>query len=158
MLHEVSGIGYRSRTLAELLDELTAREVHTLIDVRHDNRVAKDGFDRDHLGAALAARDITYRHLPSLGNPSWNRAGFAHPGEVREDARRRYAARLGEDPAREAMNVIWKAAHQGPVVLLCAEEDEHACHRHVLLERLAAHLPVVTAPDPESLQPQLFAA
>jgi uncharacterized protein (DUF488 family) len=158
MLYEVSGIGYRSRTLAELLDELTEREVHTLVDVRHDNRVARDGFDRDHLGAALAARGIDYLHLQSLGNPAWNRSGFAHPGEVREDARRRYAARLGEDAARQAMNRVWKAAHDGPVVVLCAEDDEHSCHRRVLLEHLATHLPVVLAPETESLQPQLFSA
>lgn len=146
--HQVAGIGYQGRTLADVLDELAERRIATVADVRMSARVAKCGFDRDHLKPALEARGIAYLHLPALGNLPENRAGYLHPGPIRDEARARYSRRLAAPDGRDALRAIWKAARAGPVVVLCMEADEHACHRRQVLEFLAEYLPVDLAPAP----------
>jgi uncharacterized protein (DUF488 family) len=148
-MHPVIGIGYQDLDgPAALVAQLRHRRVHTLVDVRQTPPVHRGAFTGGAVALACNDAGIVYRHEPALGNPDWNREGFARPGPAREEARGNVAAHLAKDSARAALNRIWTAARTGPVALLCREADEHACHRRVILERLSAHLDVELAPDP----------
>jgi uncharacterized protein (DUF488 family) len=96
-------IGYQDRDLADLVDTLLRHDVDELVDVRLHASSRTPGFSKGRLSAALDEAGITYRHLPALGNPRDNRAGFR---AGRPEALARYRARLdGEgrvaDVARE---------------------------------------------------------
>jgi uncharacterized protein (DUF488 family) len=134
---EVVGVGYQGRDVEAVVDELVARTVAVVVDVRLTPVSRKRGFAKRALAATLAEAGIGYRHLPALGNPQANRAGFAATGTELNRARARYAALLERPEAQAALAEITELARTGTVALLCFEADERHCHRHVLLESLA---------------------
>jgi uncharacterized protein (DUF488 family) len=83
------------------------------------------------LAASLAEAGIGYWHLPELGNPKWNRAGFGGSQlEVRR-ARLLFSAMLSQRPAQTRLQEIADAARSGAVAVMCVEADGEACHRYV---------------------------
>jgi uncharacterized protein (DUF488 family) len=148
-MHPVIGIGYQDLEDPDaLVAQLRERRVHTLVDVRKDPPSQHGAFTGGAVAIACNDAGIVYRHEPALGNPDWNRKGFARPGPDRDEARGHMFDRLADAAARAALNRIWTAVHTGPVALLCREADEHACHRRVILERLDEYLEVELAPTP----------
>lgn len=148
--HPVSGIGYeRLAATGDLIAALEDRNAAFLVDVRESPATLRVPFAGATIAEACKATGIEYRHEPALGNPPWNRAGFAASGSGRDQACAAYRNRLEGKPARAALNRIWVAAGSGPVVILCREENEDFCHRWLILERLGTHLEVVFAPEPE---------
>lgn len=153
-MYPVIGLGYQDLPDPEALVEwVRGRHVHIVVDVRESPPSQHGAFTGAATALACKEAGIEYRHEPALGNPGWNRAGFARPGPAREKARANMAQRLTGASARKALNRIWIAAQTGPVVLLCREADEHACHRRLILERLQEHLPVELAPPPPTAAP-----
>jgi uncharacterized protein (DUF488 family) len=132
----VDGVGYQGRDVEAVVGELVAGGVAVVADVRLAPVSRKRGFAKRAFAAALADAGIGYRHLPALGNPRPNRAGFAATGTDLNRARMRYAALLERPEAQAALAEIAELARTGTVALLCFEADERHCHRHVLLERL----------------------
>jgi uncharacterized protein (DUF488 family) len=92
------------------------------------------------LAASLAEAGIGYWHLPELGNPKWNRAGFG--GSLAEvlAARERFARMIGSETAGMRLDEIVNAAVGGVVAVMCFEADEQACHRYVVLDELHRRL------------------
>lgn len=131
------GVGYEGRTLDQFRDDLLDQDVAVLIDVRLTPLSRKRGFSKRALAAALDEVGIAYEHLPVLGNPKDNRAGFYGSPEELRAARDRYGKLLRSEPAEEGLNRIVELGAAGIVALLCFEADQGRCHRHVLLERLA---------------------
>jgi uncharacterized protein YeaO (DUF488 family) len=80
---------------------------------------------------------VEYRHLPALGNPKWNRAGFGGDLVALAAARSNFAQLLTVDPAAgHALTELRDLATDQIVALLCFEADESRCHRYVLLDQL----------------------
>lgn len=131
------GIGYQGRDVEAVVADLVAAGVTMVVDVRLTPVSRKRGFAKRALAATLAEAGIDYRHLPALGNPRPNRAGFAATGVELARARARYAALLERPDAMDALAEVTELARRGTVALLCFEADEEHCHRHVLLERLS---------------------
>ena len=116
-----------------------------LADVRLNAISRKRGFSKRLLGAALADAGIGYWHVPELGNPVWNRAGFSgSPDDVRE-ARARFAGMIGSEVAGTRLEEIAAAAREGVVAVMCVEADECACHRYVILQKLHRRLELCAA-------------
>lgn len=134
----IVGVGYEGLHLDEFLRDLVDRKVQTVVDVRLTPISRKPGFSKRALAAALEEVNIQYEHLRVLGNPKDNRAGFyGRPTEV-EAARDHFRLLLQGDSVDAALNHIEQLHRDGRVALLCFEADEQRCHRHVVLERLAA--------------------
>lgn len=116
-----------------------------LADVRLNAISRKRGFSKRLLGAALADAGISYWHVPELGNPSWNRAGFSGtPDDVRE-ARSQFAGMIGGETADVRLEEIAAAAREGVVAVMCVEADERFCHRYVVLQELRRRLDLCAA-------------
>jgi uncharacterized protein (DUF488 family) len=143
----VVSVGYEGRDVDQFTDELARYGVTMLVDVRHRASSRNRGFNKTALAAALHRAGIGYRHLPSLGNPRENRAGFG-PGTTADEldnARRTYAQVLDTDDARHALAELRDLAAGQIIGVLCVERDEAHCHRAVLLDRLcSAQLAEVT--------------
>lgn len=134
---DVTGVGYEGRQAEQFVAQLRADGVGVVVDVRLTPVSRKPGFGKKALAGHLAAAGIRYEHLPALGNPKDNRAGFGGgPGEVRA-AIDRYAAAIDNDDAAAALARIAQLAASQRVAVLCFEADEARCHRQVVLARLS---------------------
>lgn len=137
---DVIGVGYEGRALDQFLQDLLDQGVAILVDVRLTPISRKRGFSKRSLAAALEEHGITYEHLPVLGNPKDNRAGFQGSAQELHAARDRYSELLRGDAAEDALRRIVQLSTRGRVALLCFEAERERCHRHVLLARLAVRV------------------
>lgn len=138
------GWGYEGQTIEDLLDTLQRWQIDALADVRLTPLSRKRGFSKTRLREAVEAVGVEYIHLRELGNPKDNRAGFAHPGNERSAARRRFRNDvLGDDTARKAVAALADRRDRGErVLVLCFEAEESCCHRHEVLAAARALEPV----------------
>lgn len=133
----VTGLGYEGLAIDGFIADLQAREVSVLADVRLTPVSRKPGFSKRALAQALADAGVRYLHLPELGNPKANRAGFAGAHEAWQAARARYDELLdSSDAAHSAIQHLVALAETESVALLCFEADQRRCHRDILITRL----------------------
>ena len=113
--YEVFGVGYEGQAIGEFISGLRSRGTRVLADVRLNPLSRKRDFNKRILAASLAEAGIGYWHLPELGNPKWNRAGFGGSQlEVRR-ARLLFSAMLSQQPAQARLQEIADAARSGAV-------------------------------------------
>lgn len=141
----IDGIGYQGHTIDSFLAELTSLNVSALVDVRLTPISRKKGFSKRSLAEAAASASIQYEHLPALGNPKDNRAGFAGTHTELANARARYRSLLDTDAAAHDIARIRELARTGTVALLCFETDQQRCHRQVLLDMLGEVSTIITS-------------
>jgi uncharacterized protein (DUF488 family) len=138
----IIGVGYQGTDLDTFVQRMLAYGLRTMIDVRLTPISRKPGFSKRRLAEVLAENGMEYLHLPALGNPKWNRAGFAGTPAELDKARAVYVEQISGDQAREAIELIADKAHSGLTGVLCFEADERRCHRQLVLaqvlDRLAA--------------------
>lgn len=127
----ITGWGYEGRTVADLVDFARASGAYWIVDVRLNPISRKPGFSKRALAAALSDAGLHYLHLPELGNPKDNRAGFADTeGVVGTTARERYRTEvLGTELAVAALDHLAALGATDGAILLCFEADAGACHR-----------------------------
>lgn len=132
------GWGYEGRSVDDLVTFARGLGAQTVVDVRLNPLSRKAGFSKRALSSLLAEAGIKYEHLPALGNPTENRAGFAHPGtDVAERAHERFRTEiLSTKAAAAALATIGDLLDGGPVVLVCYEADPKCCHRSLVAEAL----------------------
>jgi Protein of unknown function, DUF488 len=124
-------IGYEGRTAAELLRELSARRVRTLVDVRLTPLSRKPGLSKTKLAGSADAAGINYVHLPALGNPKDNRSAFWN-GDL-ETGCVVFEARMASPAAIAALDQLEALARDCLTAVLCFEQDHQRCHRQVVL-------------------------
>lgn len=136
----ISGIGYEGQDIEAFISGLRASGTRVLADVRLNPVSRKPGFSKRLLATALAEAGIGYWHVPELGNPKWNRAGFGGSQlEVRQ-ARWLFSAMLSQQAAQSRLEEIASSARDTLVAVMCVEADEEACHRYVILRELERRL------------------
>lgn len=134
----VIGVGYEGLDVDGLVSKLRLHEVKTLVDVRLNPISRKRGLSKTALRTRLRDEGIEYEHLPALGNPRDNRAGFGDlAGEAARGARERFNTLLETDAACDALDRVLTLSESGAVALLCFEADETHCHRELVLSALA---------------------
>ncbi|MFE5214053.1 MULTISPECIES: DUF488 domain-containing protein [unclassified Streptomyces] len=94
------------------MEQLLARNVRTVADVRLTPLSRKPGFSKTKLTGALAEAGIGYRHLRALGNPKENRPPFWE-GRATE-GRAVFRSMLNKDPAPQALSRIWRKQGRPP--------------------------------------------
>jgi uncharacterized protein (DUF488 family) len=135
---QARGIGYEGLDLGHFVAGLAADGITVVADVRLTPLSRKPGFSKRALAAGLAEAGIAYVHLPSLGNPKWNRAGFGGSDEDRDRAKDAYRDRLASVEARQALADLRVLTRGATVGVLCFEADEERCHRSVVLGAISA--------------------
>jgi uncharacterized protein (DUF488 family) len=129
----IVSIGYEGQNLDEFIAKLTKIGACVLVDVRLNPISRKPGFSKRILGESLAKAGIAYWHMPELGNPKWNRAGFGgSPADVNA-ARERFAEMIGSEASEKRVGEIADASLGGVVAVMCFEADERSCHRYVVI-------------------------
>ncbi|WP_083702503.1 DUF488 domain-containing protein [Pseudonocardia sp. Ae717_Ps2] len=130
------GAGYEGRSLEQFIDELNAQEVRAVVDVRLNAISRKVGFSKRALSSNLSLAGIDYMHLPALGNPRDNRAGFSGDWQELEQARSTYREILGERHSIEALSLVIDIMTKGTVALMCFEANQERCHRQVTIQEI----------------------
>ena len=128
---EVITIGYEGRTVDDVIAALVVADVKVVVDVRLTPRSRKAGLSKHCLVAQLDDVIIDYLHLPQLGNPRDNRAGFRR-GDT--DAIVRYRAVLATTEGRVAIDELLRLTRQLRVALMCFEREATECHRSAVAE------------------------
>lgn len=138
----ITGVGYEGKAIQQLVADLTALEVTTLVDVRLNAISRKKGFSKRALAEALEAAAISYQHRPELGNARDNRAGFSEEGrtDVGRAARATYTDSLTKPDAAEAIDELADLAITQKVALLCFEASELHCHRREALAAIRSRM------------------
>lgn len=129
-------IGYEGKTVAELLDQLSAAGVELLIDVRAVAASRRPGFSKTALAGALKEHGIDYLHLRPLGTPKAGREA-ARKGRIAE-MHAIFEEQLATPEAGLAMEQAKAAVSERPSALLCFEANAAHCHRAIVAERIAA--------------------
>ncbi len=136
-------IGYKGKSLETFINQLRAAEVDAVIDIRLRNTSHLAGYTkRDDLAFLLQEGfGIAYEHHPELApTPEIRDAYLADNDWAAYEAQflplmtERRAATVGQDVL---------ARYHSPC-LLCAEPTADHCHRRLVAEHWAAHLPGVT--------------
>lgn len=134
-------IGYQGATMPAFLDALRRAGVDIVVDVRAVVSSRRPGFSKNALAAHLDEVGIGYLHLRGLGTPADGRAA-AKSGKF-DELRRIYSKTLKTDAAKEDLETLAGMVRTGKhVCLLCFEADAEHCHRSMVVEALAKHVPV----------------
>jgi len=140
-------IGYEGVTQGQLIACLRDAGVRLLVDVRDIANSRRPGFAKTALAQGLAAVDIGYLHMRSLGTPKAGRQ--ANRRGAMAEFRAIYADHLATSEAQLGLAELAEIAAETPVCLLCLERDHHVCHRAMVTDALAEIIDVaVVALEP----------
>lgn len=130
-------IGHSTRTYEELVEILHARNVTTLVDIRHFTRSrANPQFNAAILGPRLGRDGIAYLSIPGLGGRR-GRSKVAEPSRNAgwEIAAFRNYADYAETPAfAEAFEQLLAIAAESTCAIMCAEAVWWRCHRRIVAD------------------------
>ena len=132
-------IGHSTRTVCELVTLLQQVGVTQLVDVRSIPRSRTNPqFNFDVLPEALAAYQIAYRHLSSLGGLRHHKKGSPMSPNVfwRVAAFRNYADYAATEPFRLGLSELRALAHDKCCAIMCAEAVWWRCHRRIIADYL----------------------
>lgn len=128
------GIGYEGLDQSSLVEGLRRNRVTIVADVRKTPLSRKPGMSKTALATALRDARIEYLHLPALGNPKDNRAGYSDPNDTA--VRTRFQEVMAAPAATAQLTTLRELAQREVVALLCFEADERLCHRQQILAAL----------------------
>ncbi len=136
-------IGYKGKSLETFINQLREAGVDAVIDIRLRNTSHLAGYTkRDDLAFLLQEGfGIAYEHHPELAPTPEIREAYLADGDWRA-----YEAQflpLMRERRAEAVGKNILARFRSPC-LLCAEPTVEHCHRRLVAEHWAAHLPDVT--------------
>ena len=158
-LARIYTVGHSTRSMEELVELLSAHDIHTLVDIRTVPRSRKNPqYSQEVLPQALAQVGFRYVHLPRLGglrrarrdspNSAWRNASF-----------RGYADYMQTDEFALGLEELRALIHEGPLALMCAEAVPWRCHRSLVADALFArgvevrHISSRTRAAPHRLTP-----
>jgi uncharacterized protein (DUF488 family) len=136
-------IGYKGKSLQEFIDQLRAAGVDAVIDIRLRNTSHLAGYTkRDDLAFLLREGfGIAYEHHPELApTPEIREAYLADNDWAAYEA---HFLPLMRERRVEVVGHDILARYRSPC-LLCAEPEADHCHRRLVAEYWAAHLPDAT--------------
>src|SRR5215468_8972016 len=141
MAHPFYTIGHSTRSLSDFVSLLQSAGVTFLADVRTVPRSrANPQYNQDVLPHALAAFDIGYEHIASLGglrgrkrdtapdiNAFWQNASFHN-----------YADYAMSEGFRRGLTRLQEIGHARRCAVMCAEAVWWRCHRRIIADYLIA--------------------
>jgi uncharacterized protein (DUF488 family) len=137
----VDTIGYEGATPQGFIAALKEAGIALLVDVRAVAMSRRPGFAKTRLAANLAEAGIEYVHLRGLGTPADGRAA-ARSGR-HDEMHRIFREHMTTDVAQTDLATLVSIIEGGRrVCLMCFERDPEHCHRSLVIEALAARLPI----------------
>ncbi|MEP7062362.1 MAG: DUF488 domain-containing protein [Betaproteobacteria bacterium] len=134
-------IGHSTRPIAEFIELLRESDVRLVADVRTVPRSRTNPqFNRDTLPASLAAADIGYAHMPTLGGLRGRDA--ATPAEVNgfwdNASFHNYADYAMTESFAAGLQALRDGGHARRCAIMCAEAVWWRCHRRIVSDYLLA--------------------
>lgn len=135
--------GYQDRSVDAFFDNLLAHGIEVVVDVRANPFSRKYGFAQKSMRDIAVKLGMEYRHFPSLGIPSEQRADLSDEASY---------FRLFEAYEREILPVrpteiqdVADLMESRPSVLVCMEREARLCHRGRLANSVSevSGLPIV---------------
>src|SRR5581483_2766557 len=130
----IYSVGYEGLTVAGLVERLQQSRIEELVDVRANPYSRRPGFSKKRLAASLAEAGIAYRHEPLLGNAFRDEEDFAAAMNLMR-------AHLASGEPAEALARLVSLAAGRRIAVLCLENDQHRCHRQIVLEAALSQAP-----------------
>jgi uncharacterized protein (DUF488 family) len=136
-------IGYKGKPLQAFIDQLRNAGIDVVIDIRLRNTSHLLGYTkRDDLAFLLQEGfGIAYEHRPELAPAEEILLAYRQDGDWAA-YEVRFRPLLGERSAEESGRDIL-ACYDAPC-LLCAEQTAECCHRRLVAEHWAQHIPDLT--------------
>ena len=119
-------VGYEGLEIAAFISRLTHVGVKTVVDVRQLPLSRKRGFSKRAFSEALAAAEIAYIHMPTLGCPKSIRDAFKQDADWGQYSAS-FLAYLRTQEA--AVRELAKISRATTACLVCFEADFNFCHR-----------------------------
>ena len=127
--------GYEGRSVDAFFNHLLQEGIRVVVDVRANPVSRKYGFSGRRLGEFCKKLGLEYRHVPSLGIPSTERAGLNGFASYQRLLNRYEQAML---PGRlTEVKEVGGLMRRQPAVLVCVEKDVCCCHRSRLADAVA---------------------
>lgn len=127
-------IGYEGISFEAYVNKLLMNDIKLLCDVRNNPLSRKFGFSKGTLSTLLPKLGVKYKHIPSLGIPSFMRKEL----NVKEDyieLFKIYKKNLSnEEESLEELKLLVDGHER--VALTCFEHDHKSCHRHCVSDYL----------------------
>jgi uncharacterized protein (DUF488 family) len=140
-MRPIATIGYQAATVRTFLEALQGSGADLLVDVRAVASSRRPGFAKSQLAANVGGVGIEYLHLRGLGTPAAGRAA-ARAGR-HDELRAIYLEHLATPGAQAELGVLAGLVRSGRrVCLLCFEADPAGCHRSMIVDALAAEIPL----------------
>lgn len=127
-------IGYEAWGFDLWVDELLARGVRVVVDVRELPLSRRPGWSKKALAENLSERGIGYVHMRSLGTPAELRHALKSGALSFGEFAPQFEAMLAE--RTEDLDALLVLARSQPVALVCWEEDPARCHRSLVAAAL----------------------
>jgi len=129
-------IGHSTRSIEDFLGLLTRFNIESVADVRrYPGSRNSPHYGQQSLQAALAARDMGYVWLSSLGGR--RRASLDSPNTAwRSAAFRGYADYMAGAPFEQGLTQLLDLASRSRIALMCAEAVWWRCHRALIADAL----------------------
>lgn len=127
-------VGYEGRAVEGFVEELVARGMEVLVDVREMPVSRKPGFSKSKLARHVSEVGIEYLHLRSLGSPRDSRRRLKESGDF-DSFSREYVdhLRMNAEDVELLLELILGGKR---AALMCFEKDHTRCHRTLLAQEL----------------------
>lgn len=129
-------VGYEQSAPEDFIRRLQQHHVVKVVDVRADPVSRKPGFSKHQLQPLLAAADIDYVHVQTLGAPRELRAALRSSGSWWSYVKA-YTSQVLSRSDQEVDFLISLAARDR-ISLLCFERDPRQCHRSLVARAMIA--------------------
>jgi uncharacterized protein (DUF488 family) len=138
---ELFTIGHSNHSSEQFLDLLRQHEIEALVDIRRfPSSRTFPHFNRDNLSNELAANDIEYTWIESLGGRRPKAKDFVSPNTgLRNESFRNYADYMMTDEFRIGMNKLSEIAGAKRTAIMCAESVFWRCHRRLVSDFVLAN-------------------
>ena len=152
-------IGHSTRSIADFVSLLHARDIELLADVRTAPRSRRNSqFNTENLAPCLATASIAYVQLPALGGWRRPRANSPNTG-WRHASFRGYADYMMTADFRNALDGLIALGCEQRLAFMCAEAVPWRCHRSLIADALVArgydvrHIVSATKADSHRMTP-----
>jgi uncharacterized protein (DUF488 family) len=141
MAHPFCTIGHSNRSFGDFVDLLRSADVTFVADVRTVPRSrANPQYNRDVLREALAALDVGYEHVASLGGLRGRARDV--PGDVnafwQNESFHNYADYAMSEGFRLGLTRLRELGQTRRCAVMCAEAVWWRCHRRIIADYLIA--------------------
>lgn len=132
-------IGFSKKSLKDFISRLKQAEVRKVVDVRLNNTSQLAGYaKKEDLEYILSLVGIAYEHHPELAPTDALLKNYKEKRITWEDYEAEFLRTLS---GRRPLNSINWADESEPICFLCSEDKAARCHRRLVAEFYANHLP-----------------